>query len=109
MLVILQNLISNAIKYSFPNSTITIESQVDEVGIRLSIIDFGVGLTEEELNNVFNENRNINRIGTKKEKGTGLGLLLSYKLAQKLGCELKVKSHTSLTKFTLVIPNLNLN
>ena len=109
MLVILQNLISNAIKYSFPNSTITLESQVDEVGIRLSIIDFGVGLTEEELNNVFNENRNINRIGTKKEKGTGLGLLLSYKLAQKLGCELKVKSHTSLTKFTLVIPNLNLN
>ncbi|WP_420318629.1 ligand-binding sensor domain-containing protein [Ekhidna sp.] len=102
--VILLNLIRNAIKYSYPNSQIKINGVEDQNRILLSIEDYGVGLSDEEIKSLFDEDRNINKLGTLEEKGTGLGLLLSYKIAQKLGYLLKVESEPSLTRFTIEIP-----
>lgn len=71
---IMSNLISNAIKFSFPDGTLFI--CVKDVGnqVRISVRDEGLGMPEEILNNVFDPEAHTSRVGTSGEKGTGYGM-----------------------------------
>jgi len=74
---VLKNLISNAIKYSHPNSRVKIRSEIDRTGeyLQVAIEDNGIGIPEEHLAKIFDR---FYRIETKVHsvKGTGLGLHL---------------------------------
>lgn len=73
---VVRNLLSNAIKFSNYRSTISIVAEtINNTDIKLSIIDHGVGISEDNLVLLFGVNQKIN-VGTAKEKGSGLGLLL---------------------------------
>lgn len=76
---IFRNLISNAIKFTENNGTISILATSDDNyknQILFSVIDSGIGISEEKINTIFNEDEIISSKGTKGEKGTGLGLML---------------------------------
>lgn len=73
---ILRNLISNAIKFSFPESVIKITASNTQKMIQFSIKDSGVGIEEDKMASIFNNANPSSTLGTKNEKGSGLGLIL---------------------------------
>lgn len=74
---ILRNLITNAIKFSEKEQTITIDATPDNVGyVKFIVRDEGVGMSPEVLQSLFQVTKNRSGIGTGGEKGTGIGLLL---------------------------------
>lgn len=73
---ILRNLVGNAIKFS-ENASIHISSRaVGQHDWALELTDQGVGMTQDQIDKLFNWDVRYTNFGTKKEKGTGLGLLL---------------------------------
>lgn len=76
LLTVLRNLISNAIKFTHPNGEIRISAERRSEKIVISVIDNGVGISEDNINKLFDEAHLITTQGTQKEKGSGLGLLL---------------------------------
>lgn len=89
---ILRNLISNAIKFTKPQGEIRILSKLNFDMVEISIVDNGIGISEEDIENIFNiEVKNTN-IGTANEQGSGLGLILCKDFIEKHGGEIWVKS-----------------
>ena len=89
---ILRNLISNAIKFSNPGSTITVGSEMSDNINLLFVQDQGIGMTPKQIEDLFKAEKNEARTGTKGEKGAGIGLSLCIDLAQKIGAQLIVES-----------------
>ncbi len=81
---IIYNLLSNALKFSPPNSQITISVQKleDSRQMRISIADQGIGIAPENLERVFTEFEQIENPIIKKQSGTGLGLPIVKKLTE---------------------------
>jgi PAS domain S-box-containing protein len=73
---VLNNLISNAIKFTHEGGEIVISSSADGDKIITSVKDNGVGMSQEQVNNLFSLNKSFTTPGTAKEKGTGLGIIL---------------------------------
>ena len=81
---IIYNLLSNALKFSPPDSRIFIRVQKMEESrqMRISIEDQGIGVARENLERIFKEFEQIENPMTKKRPGTGLGLPIVKKLAE---------------------------
>jgi PAS domain S-box-containing protein len=90
--IILRNLISNAIKFSNFNTSIVISAELKENETLVSVIDNGVGISPEDINNIFRLDINHSTLGTNKEKGTGLGLLLCKEFIEKHNGKLLIES-----------------
>ena len=73
---VLQNLLSNALKYSPINSIIKIVIKQFAEEIRISVIDQGIGIPDSEKEKVFQKFYRINSDISIKERGTGLGLTI---------------------------------
>ncbi len=86
---ILSNLIDNAIKYS-KKGNIIISFELIEDKIIILVKDNGIGISKENQQNIFNRFSKVSY--KKKQKGVGLGLTLSKKLALLLGGDLYVES-----------------
>jgi len=80
---ILRNLVSNAIKFSYPNQRVMIKSQNSGDEVIISVSDKGTGIKESDLSKLFKIDEKIQKPGTLKEKGTGLGLVLCKEFASK--------------------------
>lgn len=103
---IVRNLLSNAIKFSGPGDQITVEQQSDSEHWMISVSDEGVGISEKNLANLFDEEDHPTEMGTDKEKGSGIGLRLCKELAELHQGEITVKSeHGEGSTFTLKIPH----
>ncbi|UXP32855.1 ATP-binding protein [Reichenbachiella agarivorans] len=89
---ILRNLISNALKFTPRGGRITIDCTAKEDYVTVSIIDTGVGMSSEAMDNLFVITKKTSTPGTENEKGTGLGLLLCKELVEKNGGNLSVQS-----------------
>ena len=81
---IIYNLLSNALKFSLPESRIAIRVQKmeDSQQMRLSVTDEGIGIAQDDLERIFNEFEQIENPMTKKRSGTGLGLPIVKKLTE---------------------------
>ena len=90
--LILRNLISNSIKFSFIQGIIEIRSQETENEVSISVIDHGTGMETHEINNLFNLLETDQRPGTSGEAGTGLGLLICKEFVNYHGGSIQVKS-----------------
>lgn len=92
-LTILRNLISNAIKFTSAGGVVTISSNYDSNGtLTLNILDSGVGMSPEVLDNLFSMNTVSKRNGTAGEPSTGLGLILCKEFVELHGGQLWVES-----------------
>jgi PAS domain S-box-containing protein len=86
---VINNLLSNAIRYSYENSEIHIDVKKEDDKIKFSVTDFGKGIEEKYLNKVFD--RYFKIPGSRKE-GTGLGLSISKEFIEAQGGKLYVSS-----------------
>ena len=100
---ILRNLVSNANKYT-ENGSITISMQPSGIKTVLKVIDTGVGMTEQQANEVLNNSSHNTTLGTNKEKGSGLGLLLVKEFIDRMDGSITVESVINKgTSFKIVI------
>ena len=89
---VLLNLLTNAIKFSYPASEINICVEKQNNKVRFSITDTGIGMPESLLEKLFEMNRTTSRPGTQNEKGTGFGMPLIKKFILAYGAEINIKS-----------------
>jgi PAS domain S-box-containing protein len=80
---VLQNLISNSIKFSRRNSEVILSSRVEGDKIIVSVKDRGVGISSENMKRLFKLDEHLTTPGTSNESGTGLGLILCKELVEK--------------------------
>ena len=80
---VLRNLISNAIKFSYPSQAIVIHMEQQESSTLISISDRGVGIAAERINTLFDISSAFSTSGTQQETGTGLGLRLSNEMVKR--------------------------
>ena len=73
---ILRNLISNAIKYTYPGGRINISAEKSDTAWLFKVKDNGLGMHPEVYMNIFEIGTHHSELGTEKEQGTGLGLIL---------------------------------
>ena len=96
MATIVRNLISNAIKFTPKGGKITLKAEaIEKEGkrfIRLAVSDTGVGMTEQQVANLFSLDKVQSTPGTEKEKGTGLGIMICRDFINKMNGELSVES-----------------
>ncbi len=74
---VMRNILGNAIKFTGYHGRITLQAVQEEDRVRLSISDNGVGMTTEQVAQLFDINRTTVTAGTAGEKGTGLGLVIT--------------------------------
>ena len=92
MAFVFRNLINNAIKFSKVESTISISISANKTEHIISIVDQGLGITQEKLNLLFQAGKKVTQLGTKGEKGTGLGLVLCKEFIQKNNGSIQIYS-----------------
>lgn len=103
---IIDQLITNALKYTNYEGTISISFEQDEKEKRLIIEDDGIGIKVEDINRVFDRGF-TGTIGRNNAKSTGMGLYLAKKLANKLGHDLSIESiEGEFTKVTIHFPKI---
>jgi signal transduction histidine kinase len=82
---VLENLISNAVKFSPPQRPIEVTLAVEPEGVRIEIRDQGPGFTAEDLAQMFRRYQRLSARPTGGEPSTGLGLSIAQKLMGLLG------------------------
>ena len=102
---ILDNLLSNCIKYSPSDTIITVSlSQATDSSIHLSVKDQGQGFSEEDKTSLYQKFKTLSATPTDNESATGLGLSIVKKLVDRLGGEITLESqpgHGSEFRITL--------
>ena len=102
---ILRNLISNAIKFTNVGGEIIISAKQMLNDLVVSVSDNGIGMDEETTSKLFRIDQHHSTLGTEKEKGTGLGLLLCKEFIEKHGGRIWVESEPRKgSKFHFSIP-----
>ncbi|MBL87058.1 MAG: ATP-binding protein [Winogradskyella sp.] len=103
--IVIQNLITNAVKFSRTGDVITVSNQDVNGNALICVEDTGVGISEENINKLFNANKNFTTIGTKNEKGTGLGLTIAKDLVELNKGRIWVESTVNVgSKFFIELP-----
>ena len=105
---IIRNLVSNAIKFSHPEGAISISVDEWQDFVEVGISDTGVGMSEEDQQKIFDISAKHSTLGTNKEKGTGLGLILCKEFAERNHGSIKVESEIGVgTTFKFTLPKSN--
>ena len=92
MKTILRNLLSNAIKFSYNDSEILVNAEIEGDKVIVSVKDTGKGMSEEDQKKLLNTETHFSKYGTNNEEGSGLGLLLCQDFAVKNGGRLWFES-----------------
>ncbi|MDQ2178821.1 PAS domain-containing sensor histidine kinase [Marinifilum sp. D714] len=105
---VLRNLFSNAVKFTPKGGKI--ELIIERVGnlANLSVVDNGVGIDKHHISKLFKIEESFSSIGTRGEKGFGLGLLLCKEFVKKNKGRLLLQSEVGIgSKFTIELPIKN--
>ena len=93
---ILNNLLSNALKFTPEGSVILrvvpLKKTAEQVTLSFSIVDTGIGMTAEQIERVFQPFVQVDASSTREHGGSGLGLAISQQLCQLMGGDLSVES-----------------
>lgn len=96
------NLISNAFKYTPPKGSVRVACEMDQFRLRLSVTDTGRGMSEQEVEKIFERYYRINGSGT---NGVGIGLALTKAFVELMGGEIKVEtSEGKGSRFNVFLP-----
>ena len=103
---IFKNLLSNAIDHSHTQKDIEVVIKNHSTYVTISVIDYGQGISSEEINMVFNKYYSAAK--KLRKVGTGLGLYLSQKIAEAHGGEITAESEENVrTEFCVKLPLKN--
>lgn len=89
---VLRNLINNAIKFTPPGGNIEVSAREADGQILISVADTGIGISQEETQNLFRIDSKVKRKGTENEDGSGLGLILCHEFVNKHNGRIWVES-----------------
>jgi len=89
---IIRNILSNAIKFTGENGIIDINTKRNKYNAFVIIKDSGVGMTEDALSKLFQDNVSYSTFGTANEKGIGLGLVLCKDFMNKMNGNIEIES-----------------
>lgn len=103
--IVLHNLISNAIKYSFDEGKIDITVRKQEDKIVFTLQDFGIGISKWDIDKVFNSFYRSNPSEHPEVKGNGLGLSIVSRLSDLLQFEIAISSENTGTIVRLDLKN----
>ncbi len=92
--MILDNIISNAIKYSDKDGEVVVRTLQEDGKVMIEVIDYGVGINEKDLDSVFNPFFRSDSLNHKHITGSGLGLSIVKKASEVLGIEVKLQNHS---------------
>jgi len=105
MHTVFRNIISNAIKFTPENGNITIESGKSDGFVPIIFNDNGVGMPKAVLQKIFEKNEAFTSLGTKNERGSGLGLYLIKDFIEQNKGKIKVDSAEGKgTSFIVYLP-----
>ncbi|MBX4199598.1 PAS domain-containing sensor histidine kinase [Candidatus Saccharibacteria bacterium] len=103
---ILQNFLTNAIKYTL-NGGVAIEASKTESGVQFHVSDTGIGISQSDQNKLFTKFFRSGDERIKQINGTGLGLFITLKLAKLIGAQIDMKSELNKgTVFSISVPNI---
>lgn len=102
---VFRNLLSNAIKFTPNFGTVEIHAEKLNKSVRISVIDYGVGMSSKTLSNLFRIEKKMPGRGTNNESGTGLGLVLCKDFIEKHEGSIVVESKENEgSKFIITLP-----
>lgn len=100
---ILQNIISNAVKFTEKGSVVVAVKQINDQ-LEISVKDTGIGIDQEHLPHIYDEFRQADSSTSRRFGGTGLGLAIAQKLTRILGGSLLAQSEPGKgSVFTLIL------
>jgi signal transduction histidine kinase len=103
---ILQNFITNAVKYTETGS-VTIQARANPKGVDFAVIDTGIGISKTDQDKVFDKFFRSEDYRTRANNGTGLGLYVTMKLVRMIHADIDVSSELNTgSMFSIFIPNL---
>jgi signal transduction histidine kinase len=103
MIEVIQNLVSNSIKFTPKGGKITVEIDYSEQEIIISIIDTGMGIPQNDIEHVFDRFYRVYRPG-KEIKGTGLGLAIVRQIIELHDGTIKAQSRMDGAEFIIKLP-----
>ena len=104
---ILQNFITNAIKYT-ENGSVTVGAQKTPKGITFRVTDTGIGISKTDQEKIFDKFFRSEDYRTRATNGTGLGLYVTMKLARLIHAEISVESNLNQgSSFIIFVPSLS--
>lgn len=102
---VLRNLIGNAVKFTSRNGLISISAINYNSKVEISVKDSGIGMSQEEVSNLFKIDKLFSKPGTEKETGSGLGLILCKEFIEKHDGKIWVESKPDVgSNFKFTIP-----
>lgn len=105
MVQILTNLLSNALKYSPPQSAVSVQARRKDATVEVAVKDLGIGMTEEESGRIFGKFFRVDRDEVREAGGTGLGLYITKQLLERQGGRITVRSEPGLgSTFLCALP-----
>lgn len=106
MQVVLNNLISNAVKFTKKDGKVLVTTEDQGEILRIIVQDNGVGMSPEVIHTLLHEDRQVSTDGTDNESGTGLGLVLVKDFLRRNGASLQIESRVNFgSKFIITLPN----
>lgn len=105
---IVYNLINNALKYSQEGTPLKVSARFESNEVTISVTDSGLGISTEELQNIFRRLYRVEGSRNMNTGGHGLGLYIAQELAHQLNGEIRVKSEYGVgSTFSLVLKTNN--
>ncbi|MBN2430162.1 MAG: GAF domain-containing protein [Acidobacteria bacterium] len=92
LMEIMDNLISNAIKYSPRGGDVIVTGRKKGEFVEIQVADRGIGIAPDQLNKLFEKYYRVHDAKTKNIQGTGLGLYICRKMVEELGGQIGVRS-----------------
>ncbi|RHJ87811.1 hybrid sensor histidine kinase/response regulator [Parabacteroides sp. AM08-6] len=89
---IVRNLVSNAVKFSYPKGSIVVSTKTEGDYVVVGVKDSGKGIKKEDQNKLLKQNTHFTSYGTNNEKGSGLGLMLCKDFVEQHGGKLWFES-----------------
>jgi two-component system sensor histidine kinase SenX3 len=105
VLAAVANLISNAVAYSDPGSTVSVTTKAEQGSVEISVVDQGIGIPQDEIDRIFERFYRVDPARHRSTGGTGLGLSIVKHVAATHGGEVRVWSVEGQgSTFTLTLP-----
>lgn len=101
---VIENLVRNAEKYSYRNSTFTIRMWEDENNIKLSFSNEGDNINKDDLVKIFDEMYRIDKSRNAEIEGSGFGLPISKKIIELHGGKLWAECNDNIISFNIDLP-----
>ena len=102
---ILTNLLQNAVKFSPPETTVTLDVEAARNGMVFTVTDHGPGIAADERQRVFERFHQTDSAATRRSEGAGLGLYITKQLVEAMGGSIDLRSELGVgSTFRVTLP-----